>query len=384
MPHPRYRTVSAPIRCALAVAVLIAGSVGLPGLGGCETTGTPSVQTRRSRFNIDDAQYAKLGYRVDWIGYPVISASPGVQFITPGDDVILTLEAGSTVTALSATDGSVRWSDQLGNRLTSFVGLTRDGNRAVVSAQGDVFQLDIATGNMVNRQAYEKIVATPPVLFGPLAIYGTGIGELLAHVLTSPIPRVKQWGHAVSGAIEYKPVLIGRTVGAVSHDGVIVFCDAGTGSLVGSNKIYRGTVTAPVAGDDAMFVASLDQSVYAFRPDGQLLWQYRTPVPLRQQPALRGRALYVGVDGVGLVALGVGRGEVFWTAKGVKGTVIGAIKNRLIVWDGKTATLLDADRGDVVSKADLPGVRMLVLDEPEDGNLYAVSNSSVVVKFVPR
>lgn len=371
-----------PRLCRVVIACSAVAAAGA--LAGCEV-GMPSVQSRRTKFQIPDAEYNKIGYRLDWIGYPVVTARPGVEFLTPADDVVLTLESGSTVTALSATDGSTRWSDQMGTKLTRFTGLSRLGNRVIVSGEGEVFQLDVATGNMANRQAYDKIVATAPVFWANnLAIYGTGVGELLAHVLSSPISHVKQWGHAVPGAIEHEPVLIGSAVGAVSDRGVVFFCDAASGSLVGQNRIYKGTASDPVANQDAMFVASLDQSVYAFRPDGGLLWQYRTPVPLKQQLAVRAGVVYVGVDGVGLVALSTARGQVLWTAKGLKGTVIGAVKNRLILWDGKTATLLDPARGDVVATANLPGVRILKLDKPEDGNLYTVSESSVLAKFVPR
>ncbi len=366
------RTAALTLLVVLTVAAL-----------GCESA--PSVEQRRRGFKVPDAEYAKLGYRVDWIGYPVVTTREGLALLTPYDDVVLALDGGGNVTAMSAANGSARWSDQVASDLTQFVGLQRSGNRVIASAEGDVYQLDLDTGNLLNRQAYEKIVSTAPVLYSNLAIYGTGSGELMAHLLSSPIPRVKQWGHALPGAIDFNPVLIGQTVGAVSQQGVVVFVDAASGSLVGRNQMYRGVATHPVASSGAMFVASLDQSVYAFRPEGGLLiWQYRTPVPLRQQPTVRGKAVFVGVDGVGLVALDTARGTVLWTAKGVRGTVIGATKNRLVVWDGKTATLLDADRGDVIERVDLPKLRMLKFDKPEDGNLYAVSESGVVAKFVPR
>ncbi len=351
---------------------------------GCGT-GARSVERRRSDFPIPDAEYAKLGYRVDWIGYPVVTHRGGLDFMSPYDDVVLALENGGTVSALSASNGTVRWSDQVASELTQFVGLGRDRNRAIVSAEGEVFQLDMDTGNMLNRQAYEKIVSTAPVLYNNLAVYGTGVGELMAHLLSSPIPRVKQWGHDLPGAIEYNPVLIGRTVGAVSQEGAVLFVDAASGSLVGNNRTYKGLATHPVASDAAMFVASLDQSVYAFRPEGGLLlWQHRTQVPLRQQPTVRGKAVYVGVDGVGLVALDTATGKELWTTKGVSGTVIGATKNRLVLWDGSTAILLDPERGDVIERAKLPKVKILKFDKPEDGNLYVASESGVVAKFVAR
>lgn len=370
-------------RVGHVLAVVAALSLtGLSGCGGARRA--PSPDARRAAFPIDDAAYAKIGYRVDWIGYPDLTGRRKVEFIAPYDDAVLVLEGGSTVTCLSASDGSRRWADQLASLLTRFVALGRDGRRVLVSAEDEVFLLDIDTGTLRDRQRYAKIVSTAPVAYGGTLIYGSGTGELFAHVLTATIDRVKAWGHGFEAAIEHDPVLIGNTVGVVAQNGDVRFLDAASGALVGRNRIFKGLATNPVANGSAMFVASLDQSIYAFRPDGVMLWQHRTPVQLRVQPTARDRVVYCAVEGEGLLAFDAATGAVNWTAPGVRGTVVGISRGRLLCWDGREALLLDEARGDVVARATLPKVRLLRPDKFEDGRLYVVSESGVVARFVPR
>ncbi len=377
-----------PGRRLLALVALAAATLAFP--VGCETSGAGmgparSPQVRRKAFPIVHEDYRALGFSLDWVGFPTVLGRQKIEHLVLNDDIVATLEGGSTVTVLSATNGQVRWADQLSNRLGRFVGLNRDGNKIYASGENEVFVLDLTTGNLLDRQRYEKIVSTPPVQYGNLLIYGASVGEVLAHMIISRIDGVKVWGHAVAGSVTHSPVLIGSVIGAVSQGGVVVFLDAATGSVVGSNRVYKGLATDPVASDSLMFVACLDQSLYAFNPvGGSLVWRQRTPVPLRHQPTVRGGTLYCAVDGNGLVAFETGTGNVIWTAKGVLGSVIGVSRGRLVVWDGVNASLLDASRGDVIASVKLPNVRYLKMDRFEEGNLYAVSESGVIAKFVAR
>lgn len=379
---------SSVVRSLLGRGLLAAAALGVvaAGVAGCRGGGPPpSADSRRASFPIPDAEYAKLGYRIDWIGYPDLSSGRHkVDMIEAYDDAVLTLEGGSTVSCLSSSDGSRRWAEQLSSQLERFVGLGREGRRVLVSAEDEVYLLDIDTGTIRDRQRHSRIVSAAPVPYGPTLIYPSGTGELFAHVLTATVDGVKAWGHGFGESLERRPVMIGNAVGAVSQHGEVRFLDAASGALVGRARIFKGPATDPVATGLAMYIASADQSIYAFRPDGGMLWQHRTPVVLRWQPTARERVVYCAVDGVGLLALDAARGTVLWTAEDVLGTVVGTNRGRLVVWDGRQATLLDAARGDVIERATLPRVRLFKPDRFDDGNLYVVSESGVVAKFAVR
>lgn len=377
----------APVVAGLTALVCLVLSAG------CETfpsrsLGPPiSAEQRRAATRLDDDAFAAIGYRRDWTAFPVVTRGQRIEQLTPAGDVVLVLEGGSTVTALERSNGAQRWANPLANPLTVFVGLDRVGDRVLCSAESDAYQLNIATGQLEARQTFARIVSTPPVVVGRLAIYGTWVGELLAHDLVSGVTAWGNaiWGDAPPGAIERRPVLVGDAVGVVSRNGEVFFADALTGSELGRNRIYGRVATDPVAVDSLMVVASLDQSVYAFSSyGGSQVWRHRTAVPLVHQPVAHGRRVYVTIPGEGLVAFGVDDGRVLWRAGQVEGTVVAVRTGRLVVWDGTTATLVDPATGDAAGRAALPQVRALVAEQFEDGALYAITEHEVVVRLVPR
>lgn len=379
------RRPSARVCSLLSIAALSAAAVLL---NGC-ATGSGRVLTPKQRLDalqIDHDSYGRLGYRLDWTGFPVITAPGPVKAIEAYDDVVVVQEAGNTVSVLEASTGETRWSDQPAARLTRFVGIGREGNRLFVSSEAEVFILDLQTGNQLDRQEFEKLVSTEPVRADGLLIYGTGTGEILAHLLYSSVDGVKLWGYDMPGSIRANPVKVGEAiVGAVTQTGDLAFVQAADGQLVSRNRVYGGMATHPVADDQRMYIASLDQSLYAFEAaTGAQVWRYRTEAPLDRQPTLHDGRLYIELPGEGLVAFDAATGEKLWGNKDVTGTVIGISRGDLLVWNGREAAVVDPARGDLIDRVSLPGVQRLELDRFADGNLYAVSTAGLVSKFVPR
>lgn len=357
---------------------------------GCHSGGdfgsTKSLEQRRAEFPIVAEDWRKIGYQLDWTGFPEVTGNLPVQFIKAYPDLVVTLEGGSHLTFLEATTGNRRASNQLANPLTKFVALGRDGDRILAISEAEVFTVDHQTGILRSRQKTEKNVATEPVQSGNTLIFGTPSGEVLAHLAVGSVGGVKAWGFATGSAIMHKPVMIGPFVGTVSQAGQVYFLDAQTGALAGSNTIYAGLDTDPVSDGQAMYVASVDQSIYAFAPQGgAVLWRHRTSTPLRSQPAVHGGKLFVSVPGQGLVAFDCANGNIVWTCKNfANGVVVAVNRANLVVFNGEEAALIDAQRGDVIDRAKLPGIAILQPDTFVDGNLYAVSKSGVVAKFLRR
>jgi hypothetical protein len=381
MPSRTPRVAFAATLCALVA------------LAGCESNPysvgkSRSPEARRKDFPAQYEELAKIGYRNDWIGYPAVTGSLPIRFYQIYPDLVATVEQGSTLSVLEPNTGGRRCSVQLSNPLTKFVGITRKDTRLIVCSDADVFFIDTQTCNLAGRQHVEKIVATEPLMVGDLLIFGTNAGELLAHLTTSTAGGIKAWGFGTSAAIEENPVLVGHAVGAVNQAGEVLFVDAVSGSLLGRNRVYGGQDTDPVSDEQAMYIANLDQSVYAFAPSGQLLWRYRTAVPLRIQPTLHGGRLYVGIAGEGLVALDAAKGQPVWKAKDLGAyTVVAVNKQGLLVAfdpESQSAVTVDPTRGDVIERAKLTGAKMVKTDQFEGGNLFIVSTSGLVGKFIPR
>lgn len=345
-----------------------------------------TADQRLADFKVDAGDWAKLGYRPDWTGFPTITGALPIEFILPQADAVVVLEGGSEVSILEPTTGNLRVSDQLANPLTRFVGLARDGDRVYVVSEAEVFTVDAQSGVLRDRKKIEKLVSTEPTQFGGLLIFGTPAGEVMAHMATGSVGGVKVWGFGMGGSVTHKPALMGSVVGAVSQTGQVAFLDAQTGGLVGRNVIYGGLDTDPVSDGEIMFAASTDQSIYAFSSvGGSMMWRYRTASPLRVQPTAHAGKLYCSVPGHGLMAFDGATGAVAWECKDFSdGVVVGLNRNRLLVFNGTEAALIDPARGDLLERARLPGVAKLRPDAFVDGNLYAVSASGVVAKFIRR
>ncbi len=344
--------------------------------------GRDTLEARDAVLKISDEQVARFGYRRDWKGYPVMSKGQTVLELHPFEDVVIAREGGSTVTALNTSTGEQRWFEELANPLTKFVGMERTEGWILAAAEAELMFLDPATGTLRDRQLYGTIVRTAPVLApGNLAILGTSRGEILAHYMGT---GVKAWGYLTPSTIEVNLVRVGNAVGAVSQAGQITFVGV-DGSLLGANKIFAGSVVDPVTDGSRMFVASLDQSLYAFNPDGaELIWQYRTSNPLRSQPVYHEGTLYCAIEGQGMVAFDPATGAVRWSNEELSGTVVATRGGRLIVLGDDEVLAVNPSRGTITERMAAEGVAFMVADAPVDGNLYVVSDGGVISKYTPR
>lgn len=364
-----------------AAAALFAGCTAAPPA----LTPGPSGQERLARFQINDDEYAKIGYRRDWIGFPFVSGGSKIHTLKPYADAVLVQESGSAITLLDANNGSLKWSNLVAGPLTKFVGAERymdpDRGEVVLSfTEGEVFILAGGTGNLIGRQQLDKVVNTPPVFYGDLAVFGSPTGEVFAHSISR---GAKQWGHASGTSIRAPLADVGGGVLAVQISGSLLGLDAGSGAVLGRGRMWAGLETSPITVGDLAIFASLDQSVYAFTLDGTQVWRFRTSQPLKTQPVANRGVVYVTTDR-GLTALDAFTGSFLWAAKDVTGVAVGSRHGNILVWDGMNMAALDANTGTVNQRVRLPGIRMIVSDRFDDGNLFVASESGVIVKFRPR
>ncbi len=363
-----------------------AGALSLGGCGGGGFFGSSESMSGAEAFKPLAGEFSKVGYGWDWSGFPTPARGEKINFITAYPDAVVVQDTGSKLSVLEPNSGRVRWSTELANPITKFVGLARDtgggrGDRIVSSSEAEAFVVSLRTGEISSRQRFEKVVNTRPVLVGSMAVYGTPGGELMGHNIAS---NLRAWGFDAPGPIEFAPVRVGYTVGGVTQDGYAAFVDPITGSLLGRTKLFGGLATEPISDGNLMFVASLDQSLYGIAPAGNLAWRHRTSQPLTVQPAVVGNTVYCTTADEGFTAFDAASGKIRWSTNEVSGMVLGTRKGRLVVWNGSVLTLVDPQRGTVVERASLPGLSKLVFDSFDDGNLYAVNAAGVVGRFLPK
>lgn len=392
----RTRTLPARSSTRAAAALALAALAALP--LGCASRGKASADNSAattaakttdgkvagSAFPVVHDDWAALGYRLDWVGFPFpgLDAKARVLDIDANAENVALQASNSVVTVLEASSGRNRWSFDLATPLTKFVGISRHPSSAdmlLVSSQSELFTVAIPNGNLVSRERFDRVVNTRPVIAGQLAIYGTSTGHVLAHIIGRNLPA---WGFFTPGAIEADPVVVGDSIAVVSQSGDILFLTS-NGGLVGRARIFSGLSNNPVAENGILFIAGRDQSVWAFSATGENLWRHRTSVQLTDQPAAVGGALYVSIPGSGLTAFDGPTGNVRWTAK-VGGTVIGTQKGNLLVRTADGLAVVAPATGDVLQQVMTPGVVRVSTDQFADGNLYAVSDRAILAKFTPR
>lgn len=376
---PAARLLTGPLLLSLATLTLA-------GCGSPQRNAQPSIVQPIAASPVNDADWRSLGYRVDWRGYPFASASgPGaVRDMAVGPDAIAVLDSTSTVSVLDGVTGQLRWSVQLANPLTKFVGLTRDpgdATRLLVASETEMFVLAMSSGNLLARERLDRVVSSRPLAVPGQLVFGSASGEIFAHRVGTGL---RGWGFLGVGSFEANPIFVGSAGAFVSQSGDVVFIDPSTGDLLGRHRLQGGLANAPVASSDTLFVAGLDQSVWAIGSDGQRRWRYLTPSPLRAQPALHNNVLYVEVPGQGLTAFDAGTGSVAWSSQGVKGDVVAVRSGKLIVRDAKRLTLVDPAKGAPSSSFEASGLLRLVPDQFADGRLIAVLEDNTVLKLSPR
>jgi outer membrane protein assembly factor BamB len=337
-------------------------------------------------YAINDANFLELGYKRDWTAFPFIGNGQRLQMIQPAGDLVLALETGSTVSAIETSNGGIRWANELTNPLTRFVGLGRAGDAIQVSADNELWELAATGGSILKRQAFGRIVNTPAIVAGGSLIYGATTGHVTAHRTDLGVER---WAFLLRGAVDHKPVIVGGSgdetiVAAVSQSGAYVFLSANSGRPTGRGEIFGGIDTDPIAAQGLMIVAGRDQSLWGIGTDGEVAWRLRCDQRLNRQPATDGTTVWCQLGSEGLSAVDAKSGKVIWSNRVVEGSVIGIRAGQLLVWNGAVALLLDKDRGDIVRSFVVPQTASLQTDKFEDGNLYAVSDTGVVVRFVPR
>lgn len=383
MPFQTARTVCLRSR-VLVLAAGIAGAVAV-GVGGCESTRRAMTPDERAAATpVQHDAYGQLGYRLEWRGYPTMTAGETVERMETLGEVVVVQETGSTVTVLEAASGRLRWSDPPAGALTRFVGIIRDEKQLMVSSEAELFIYDIDTGALLTKQVLAQVVNTRPVKVGPILVYGCANGQVLGHLLLNGF---RQWGSYVNGAIEVDPVLLGGddTVALVSRMGDVLLLDGRSGLGRGRASMFRGSSAPLAASESILFVASVDHSLYAFSREGASpMWRKRTDAPLKFSPTYHEGRVYCDMGRAGLSCFDAASGEEVWAAGDVHGTVVALRGGRLVVWDGSTATLVDPAKGQVVERARLEKVSLLVTDKFVDGHVYLASPDGVISRLAPR
>ncbi|MFM7799741.1 MAG: PQQ-binding-like beta-propeller repeat protein [Planctomycetota bacterium] len=355
-----------------------------------------SPEARKAAIAALDARYVMspsvaddFGLRIVWQTEPLATKGAGGQVVVPGSDSYWFGDSAGSVVRIRRDNGETVWrasTNQGIERMLTIEHLPngRLDNVYVLTEMASI-TLDAGTGNLIRRSRFAHLPSATPAVFGPAFIYGTGTG--LASWFQYGTGY--NWRATTLGGRVIAPVTVsGQVAMAGSTNGTVHAMDAATAGVRWTRRLSAG-VEAPIAiGSEACYVASRDQSLWAFDLDrGRVLWQYFTQSPLLHPPAAIGDGVYLQIPGEGLVAFNPlpgekPEGEVRWKSKAA-GDVIGRMGTELLCWDAgdRALSAVDAGTGRIVRTARLPKAEVIRLTSPMDGDLVVMSKEGAVQRI---
>jgi len=329
-----------------------------------------------------DLDVAKLGYRQSWIG--VAPTKGGPKKVSFAGDEIAIVDSIGDLSVLSEASGAFRWSADNPDPNPAVRDVRRLGNVIGLCNESEIVTFAADTGEMLSRQKLLRIASTAGVGNGRQLFFGTAGGELYAHDAGL---GMKLWTYGVGGPVLTNPVLaLDRFVCVVSQSGKIFIIDAGSGTSAGVVSISGPSVPSPVAGEQSVFVASDDQSLYAVTvaPNVGLKWRLRTEVPLRRQPMYAAGKVFLVIPGKGLHAVNAKTGEIVWRSPSVDADPIALRGSTLLTRSGENLLAVEAETGREIGSVAVPGLVTTTTSTGKDGAMLLGLKDGRIVRLAPK
>ncbi len=331
-----------------------------------------------------------LRYRIDWQTRVSPQANSGIKQVSVQHDSVFVLDGQNFLTRLRREDGARLWRIPVAEQSSEIHGTTFLPNldRVFLSTGSDIFILDADTGSLIQKQRLGQIASTAPVVFGRFFLYGARNGQLVWHSYDVGF----QWrAFQISSSIRIPPLIVDGYVVAVGTDGHIMILDASSATSLWERQLLNAIIAAPVAGENMVYIAGLDQYVWAFDiQTGRIAWRHLSESPLEDSPVLIGDRLYQQIPSQGLVCfearpVDAPGGKVIWQAPDVRGNVVSRYADHMVAWDGRQRLMTSVDTaGAAIQSVSLPWVKHLQVSGLQEGNLVAAADDGRVIRLVPR
>ena len=331
-----------------------------------------------------------LRYRIDWQTRVSPQANSGIKQVSVQHDSVFVLDGQNFLTRLRREDGARLWRIPVAEQRSEIHGTTflPRLDRVFLSTGSHIFILDADTGSLIQKQRLGQIASTAPVVFGRFFLYGARNGQLVWHSYDVGF----QWrAFQISSSIRIPPLIVDGYVVTVGTDGHIMILDASSATSLWERQLLNAVIAAPVAGENMVYIAGLDQYVWAFDiQTGRIAWRHLSESPLEDSPVLIGDRLYQQIPAQGLVCfearpVDAPGGKVIWQAPDVRGNVVSRYPDHMVVWDRRQRLLTTVGTaGAVIKSVSLPWVKHLQASGLQDGNLVAAADDGRVIRLVPR
>lgn len=337
----------------------------------------------------------ELGARVAWQSQATLAPRATLQTVQTVGDAIVAVDSTNQICRLRPEDGSIVWTAAVGSPIDRFLGIfavdvpAAEGKFYAVFST-ELFVLEASSGSILARQTLAKLPATRPLVVGPVFVYGTAMGHVVAHhCIVGHEFRANSFEGRIAGA----PLPVGDRFIVASAGGDVACLTSKGINRHWDRRLYAGVKAPPAVAEGTAFIAGLDQYLWAFDVrSGTPVWRHFFSSPLVDGPVAEGDAILQRVPDVGVVCFaarpeGKPDGEIRWTAPAVSGEHVGTIDGGVAFWNAEEhrLSLVDPARGSVRSVS-LPQASGIfdVTAGPLEGSIFAFAADGRIVRLDPR
>jgi outer membrane protein assembly factor BamB len=239
-------------------------------------------------------QTGKRAWRVTTAG--AVTSSPLVY-----GGVVYVGAQNSRLYAISASTGQVRWSAALAGPATGSPALDPATSTVVIgdgSGAVTAFKAGATSASTLWSAQVGGAVDNSPVIAQGRIFVGAANGTVYSLAESSgTIQWSKSVGPAVTGQMAYQ----GGHLYVGASDGSLTALSSGSGSTIWSDPL-AGPVTGVSVTDGMLFTESSDGTVTGLRIGGEVVWLAKAGSALAGSPAIMDNAVFVGSENDGLYA----------------------------------------------------------------------------------
>lgn len=325
----------------------------------------------------------ELGYSIRWQTPLQLPAHVNIQHAKLFGNRLVVMDDDNVAYVLDTETGGVRWSSKIGTALERFTTPTVDEEQLVMCSETRCYVYDINHGDELRTIDLYYGSNTSPAIIQGLMIHGNGSGMVWGQDLQTGI---RKWVYKFPRAVAVDPIATFNGVIVTTHGGHVALFNPREGTVLWQQQAFDRISTTPTAGEQFVFVASEDQSAYAFfLNSGEMRWRYFSRDPLYTSPVAVGSRVLVNESSRGIVAIDALGGDVKWTNPLKDARFIQASGDVLHFHADSKVHVVEAKSGKTWSAIDLPGIDRIVATDPKGGDLMLIqSGSGKIMKLQQR
>ncbi len=342
---------------------------------------------------IEPAALRQAEYSTFWEAQLPLRAGDGATGIYLLDDNLYVATTEGEVLAVHPGAGLLRWARRVTQRTFTVFPPTHMVND---TGTGPVVFATTTMLTVLDRYSGDLLASAPPrfavgsgaagyvVRSGDeeeeVLLYRLIVGSSDSHVYAvqwklPTEPRMfNLWKAAAGGPVRATPVFADPDhVYCASMGGHVYCCTAATKIQRWEFRAERAIAGNIELGDDALYVASADRSLYKLdRFSGVLRWRRRLPDLLETGPTLLGDAVYQYCPGTGLHAVDANYGDVLWTLPEGRHAVARTGDCVVVSLAGDRLATVNAKTGTVMAELHLASAAHVAVNR-QDGAVYAIT-----------